>query len=504
MTKRKASLAKKLHKWPGLIVGIFLVFFSISGIFLNHRELISHLDVKRKYLPGSYSYKDWNLASVRGACEKNSDSIFLYGNTGIWLTDSAYRNFQSFSEGIPDAAEHRKTYDVLQFQGALFAATNFGLYQKNGTRWHKVTMPLEEHRVVDLEIIESELYVLTRSHLLKWNGQERVPLEILELPYPEDYTDDLSLFKTLWDIHGGAFFGFPGKLFVDVMGVITLLLSVTGILFFMHPRLRKNSIKYKKYVPAGLSKIMLRYHNWLGKYTFVVIALIALTGMFLRPPLLIPIAGVNVPVVPYSHYDQPNPWYDKLRAMLYDKEQETILLSTSEGMYKTGTKLQGEIKRFNHQPVVSVMGINVFRHLAAGDYLVGSFSGLYRWQPDQQYLLNMVTHKQETAKEQTGNPFGGTAVTGFVENPDGYAFLFDYDNGVAGLGHQYRFGKMPEELTEDGTISLWNLALEVHSGRIYSALLGDFYILVVPISGIVTIMVVISGYVIYRRKFKKR
>lgn len=503
MAKRKKSWAKKLHKWPGLIVGLLLIFFSVSGILMNHRNWISSYDVQRKYLPESYAFQNWNRATLRGSHKIAPDSILVYGNAGIWLTGSSFQSFDFFSQGIPDAADHFKTYDIISFENRLFAATNFGLYAFQN-QWEKVEIPMDGHRVVDLAVIDSELYVLTRSKLLKCSKSESAKFETLDLPPPGDYKKELSMFKTFWDIHSGQFLGLPGKLFIDLMGIIVFVLSLTGIIFFFNPRFRKWFKVYKKYAPRKFSKWSLRYHNKLGNYAFVIIGLIALTGMFLRPPLLIPVANVQVPVIPYTHYDRPNPWYDKLRAMLYDEEEEKILFSTSEGMYYAGKDFKGEMKRFDNQPVVSVMGINVFERIAPGDYLVGSFSGLYRWKPDKRYLKNLVTRQRPGSGQEIGNPLGGTAVAGFIENNEGRGYIFDYNSGVAPLGHSKSFGKMPKELSEEGEISLWNFALEVHTGRIYSSLLGDFYILIVPLAGLTTILVVVSGYMIYRKRRRKK
>jgi hypothetical protein len=42
--------------------------------------------------------------------------------------------------------------------------------------------------------------------------------------------------------------------------------------------------------------------------------------MFLRPPLLITIANARVGKIPWSVLDTPNPWEDKLRAVIFDEE----------------------------------------------------------------------------------------------------------------------------------------------------------------------------------------
>ena len=62
--------------------------------------------------------------------------------------------------------------------------------------------------------------------------------------------------------------------------------------------------------------------------------------------------------------------------------------------------------------------------------------------------------------------------------------------------------KMPENIITETPISLWNLALEIHTGRIFSFLLSGFYILIVPLTGITSVIVILSGYLLWRKKKK--
>lgn len=499
MPKRKVSLARKLHKWPGIIISLFLMLFAVSGIFMNHREMIAHVDIPRKALPASYHYQKWNLAAAKGSYVDSDKQWYLYGETGIWKTDSLFQHFALFSAGIPQSADHLKTYDLLEVNHTLYAATLYGLYVLDDEVWHKIDLPVPDNKIVALEEWNSTLYVLTRSNLLRRISGEL--FEVVYLPAPENYKKELSLFLTLWDIHSGEFLGLPGRLFVDMMGLITIFLAITGLLYFLHPRFRKRFSFYKKHVSNKVSKYSLKYHNLLGNWTFVAIGIIALTGIFLRPPLLIPIANTTVPVIPFTHYNSPNPWYDKLRDMLYDPYLDQMLIATNNGIYQLDSETPERIKRFAYQPDVSVMGITVFELISAGDYLVGSFSGLYRWIPEEEYIMDMTTLRQVDAHSTTGSPFGGTAVSGFAVDGMNHAYLFDYDKGVGAMGHDQIFGNMPQEISDDGSMSLWNVSLEVHTGRIYSNILGAFYILIVPLIGLFTIVVLLTGYVIYKIRY---
>lgn len=44
-----------------------LLLFCISGLLLNHRNLIAGADISRALLPPWYTYENWNQGLMRGA-----------------------------------------------------------------------------------------------------------------------------------------------------------------------------------------------------------------------------------------------------------------------------------------------------------------------------------------------------------------------------------------------------------------------------------------------------
>ena len=103
----------------------------------------------------------------------------------------------------------------------------------------------------------------------------------------------------------------------------------------------------------------------------------------------------------------------------------------------------------------------------------------------------------------SGRPVGISKVTGMIEDPDGNRYMVDYDKGVVPLYHNQSFPDAPANVVKQSRMSLWNLSLEIHTGRFFQFVLGDFYILIVPLIGLAGIMVVISGYLLWRKRFKK-
>ena len=104
----------KYHKWLGVIFAMIILSYVFSGIILNHRGGLSFIDVDRKLLPKEYRYQNWNNAAVKSTLKISSDSILVYGNIGIWLTDSSFTDFNDFSAGVPKGIDNRKIFQMIQ------------------------------------------------------------------------------------------------------------------------------------------------------------------------------------------------------------------------------------------------------------------------------------------------------------------------------------------------------------------------------------------------------
>jgi hypothetical protein len=154
------------------------------------------------------------------------------------------------------------------------------------------------------------------------------------------------------------------------------------------------------------------------------------------------------------------------------------------------------------------MGINVFEKMATGGYLVGSFSGIYQWIPDEGIIIDYFTKLPLNEASQDGSPFGAISVSGFIGMADGSQFVFDYAGGAIRLGKSGIFPQMPVEVIKKSPISLWNTSQEIHTGRIWEFLLGPFYILIVPFTGLALVLILVTGFfawwIPYRRKIKKQ
>lgn len=499
----KKRIARWLHKWPAVVVAAAILLFAISGIILNHRNLFSELAIDRSLLPPGYQYQNWNLGALRGAHQLTDSTLMVYGNVGIWKINQSTGRFSSANNGLPSGIDGRKTEVVLENSNkVLLAGTFSGLYRYDTTpaSWIPVKIPGRSQRVVDLMQLGDSTYVMTRSELYVTTDLQNFSEVVLKTP--EGYQHKESLFTTLWMLHSGELFGIVGQLFADLLGLVFIVLALTGIALFLFPRIIKRKVRRA----GGSSSLVQQYkahrkwHNKTGWYSLIFLIVMTMSGMFLRPPLLIPIAPVEVGIIPFTTLDSPNPWRDKLRRMVYNQQSGKILLYTSDGFYNVSPTLDGNVKQEPVQPPVSVMGCNVLLSINPGVFLVGSFSGLYLWIPASGIVVDAFTNQPVASRN--GAPISDKMIQGLVKW-NNHTLILDYRAGIIDNVNDKPFPSMPGVVEEASPMSLWNAALEVHTGRIFEHLLGPFYILYIPLMGLTTLAVLVSGFVLLLRRRRK-
>jgi len=506
--KGRRNLMKKLHKWPSLVIAVFIILWAISGVVLNHRHLVSSLDVDRDLLPQEHRYKNWNNAAIRASVRIDSNRSWFYGNVGVWELDNRDSTWKDMRTGLPQGADHHKVNCLLMTANeSFYCGTRFGLYlfEPSIPTWNEIRIPHEDRHVVDLAKRGDSIWVMTRSHLWKIPLEGAPEFTYIPVPSPEGYDNKVGLFKTLWVIHSGEIYGIAGKLLVDFVALVFVFLTISGLIYFFFPQIIKRRKKKSKPVNSMVSwnKFSIKWHNKIGIWLALILFVTIFTGMFLRPPLLIAIANGRVGKIPYSVLDDGNPWYDQLRRILIDDIDGTVYLATSEGIFSTDESFKTRPQFIYPQPPASVMGYNVFNKHRSGHILVGSFSGLYLWDPARGLIFDHYTRNAYAAEEGPGKPISDNMTSGYYIDALGKEYVFDYNLGALALGHQVSFPKMPKVISESN-IPLWNVALELHTARLLKPIIGDFYILFIPLFGLSALLIIISGTVLWVRKYRRK
>lgn len=488
----KIKTWKKHHKWFGLLFCIFIILFCLSGVILNHRSLVSSIEISRKWMPSLFQYKKWNNSLLKGSIPFEH-SIFIYGTAGVFKTDSLASSFQDFNKGFPKGVDNRNIQSLTTTPSHdLWAISQSSLYRYDNLQGWKRHFSNINERLADLTCKGDSLIILGRSHLYIAKPPYS-DFQTLQLNAPSNFEGKVTLFRTIWLIHSGELFGLVGKIIVDTLAVILILLSITGILYWLLPNYIK-TLKRRGKRPKTSSNILKKsfiWHDKIGRYSIILTLFLSFTGWCLRPPILLALVSSQVSPIPGSSLDSTNPWNDKLRALRFDIDHQDWILSSSEGFYRLD-HLQSIPEYLIQAPPVSVMGINVFTKHNSKEWLIGSFSGLFTWNRSSGTIKDYFTGDTPTTSK--GAPFGKRAIAGYTKDLRNKHCIIEYDNGLDLIPMPKEFEHLP--------ISLWNLALEVHTGRIYT-ILGQGTLFYISFSGLIVIWILISGYIIRKRKRKE-
>lgn len=498
--KRTKFNWKWMHKWLGLPLCVFMLLFCVSGILLNHRDLIKNCSVSRTLLPSDYSIEDYNNGCIKGTVKLGSDSVITYGYNGIWLTDENFSDFSDFNNGLPLGGENRTIKNVLrQAKGALWCASQYGVYKHGEGKWTLALAAPHHERFTDIAFNadSTQIVVASRNGLFILNPDSRNVKQV-SLPMPVNYENKVTLFKTVWNLHSGELFGLIGRIVVDIVAIVLIFLSLTGIVLFAMPSIMHRSLVKNRKRRAKFFRWNFQWHNQIGYITLIVTIFITATGMCLRPPFMIPLVMTRTAPVPFSTMDSDNAWRDKLRALRWDDSVEKWILSTSEGFYETANFEIDAPRKMDKSkvPPVSAMGINVWERCDSATWLIGSFSGMYKWNPGAGTIIDKFTGR--SPERGMNRPLGNHMICGY-SSPDVTAreIVFDYAKGADGL-------QVTPDILKSQPISLWNFALELHVGRCYTPFLGPLSSLFVFLAGAISLLVLISGWVLHQRMNKRK
>jgi hypothetical protein len=485
-SRRLLRLSRFTHRWLGLTGLLYFFGMAVSGVLLNHPALISSVDLPRKWIPGDYSFRQWNRNSLRGAVRGPQGETYLYGEAGVWRLEAGIRVPVALNTGLSSSVYYRDTRTLLRVNTPrpyLLAGTRGGLFLLRlgeETAWQRV--PLGSHReretVVDLIRVENRVLAVTRSRVYTARlGDSLQFADTTPTRVPEP-TRRIPLFRLVFHLHSGDVWGLPGRLAVDLLGLAVAFLTVTGAYFWWRKRRRTLARgSGGRWARRGLV-----WHNRLGLWLAPLVALLAVTGLFQRPPFLIAIVNASYPPRYHPAPVDPNPWYDLLRKALYDSERKSLVLATADGFFEGPSDLSRPFRRIVGDPPVSVMGATVFRSDPRGRYWIGSMSGLYVWDRATGRVTDAFTGRPPRPSQR--GPVGEHQVVGFVADPNGGFVAADYGRGLLDSSGRPRSLPLPPSLVGGGRISLWHALFEFHNGRIFGFLLGWWTWLVVPLGSL--------------------
>lgn len=491
-------ISRTIHKYLGLILGLYLLAMGASGLLLNHPELIRGIDTPPSLVHADYSYQNWNRFLIRGGTITADGTWYLAGKSGVTRSDDQGRSFSILEDGFPAAAYDRDTADLLilddQSAGTLLlAATRSGLYRKTGnSTWKKVSLPDAPASPRMVALVETGDDIVAFSETAAWQADPATldfqPVDIAVAA--QDSTTRVPLFRILHDVHNGKILGAPGKVLLDAAGLILVFLGITGLVIWFVPWRNRKLPVWRK-APGRFFRWCWKYHLKLGIWIVLVLILVAGSGIFLRPPLLLTTVSKSLdsanPLLRFS--PRAEGFGGKIESATVT-DSGMIILSTQSGLWHGPADLQGEFRRLNLPVPIHGMGVTVLEGMPDGQLLIGSFSGLFVVEERTGQIWRL---RRPGLNES--NPYqSNDLVSGVVMAPQGPYLRFDYHDGMLPVTSQIRnLPAMPAAVATAAPMSLWHYLFEFHNGRIFKPWLGPWYLLIIPLSGIILLLICLSG-----------
>ena len=497
------KISKWLHKYIGLALILFLMWMSISGVLMNHPDLISGIAVPRWLVPSQYHPHNWNRGGIITAVfpEAQPGLAYLGGKMGVYKSIDGKVLDKPLDDGFPNSPFYRKTnyLFLMEKDGAthLLAATDGGLYICDiaDEKWRQIPLGSKDEAVKKILPVKNKLLVFTESNAYaSLYNMDKLKFEKVTLTRPQTERR-VSLVKLFFDLHDGKVWGLPGKLLFDAVGLILFFLSFSAFYAWYYPKKLKRRRKNHKKKPAKWQgrffRFIHKYHLKLGIWTAAVLLIMSATGLFMRPPLLAVLMG-DIPAKYYPGALDENLWQDKINNALYDHIEDKIIVEAADGLWRGAADLNEEFRPIDLPVPLFVMGATVFEAYGNGGYLIGSFSGIFHLERATGKAIDMFTNK-ETVKRSAVRP-AEKMISGYFKTPAGREFVTAHEQGLMTLdGKQNSAFQMPQSVYENCRMPLWNYLFEIHNGRFFREWIGQWYILLVPLGALLTIIITLSG-----------
>lgn len=254
--KRRKNLFRKWHRRIGFTVAIFLFNLAVTGILLNHSD---DLELHKQYIES-----DW-LVNFYGIKAPSSGQCIGGNKAKTRICQLGSKIYFGENQLVSQATS---LVGLVEFDDLFYLATSSDIYiytkdfslvenlnQQMGlpipiSGIKLVNQPLKENSISELLISTDQDSWSLDQESLSWNKSDfklksSTPLtalqgEKLALLQNKYLDSQITRLKFIQDLHSGRIFSLPGKLLTDLVGVITILLAISG--FFAWQR-RKDKIK---------------------------------------------------------------------------------------------------------------------------------------------------------------------------------------------------------------------------------------------------------------------
>ena len=231
--KIKLKKIVDLHRYIGLGICIFLVHLAITGIFLNHSI---GLRLDKTFITWPWLLNQYNLSVPE------PENIFTIGKNNFSIIDG-----EVFFNDKPIFLAEEELLGVSQNQGTFILASSstitvisndgYIINKENvlpftvkniGIFGDEIVINDSEDKIWSSESING-VWELTENRTVQWSMEGSITPINHEKIRKYFVGDGISLEQVILDFHSGAIFQKAGKLFFDIISILLIILSFTGI-----------------------------------------------------------------------------------------------------------------------------------------------------------------------------------------------------------------------------------------------------------------------------------
>ncbi|MEE8119719.1 MAG: PepSY-associated TM helix domain-containing protein [Gammaproteobacteria bacterium] len=244
--RRRRNFLEKLwspylwHRYAGLAAALFLIHLAITGIFLNHAH---ELELDRRFVSS-----DWLLDLYKIG---PPDEIFGYKLADKWVTDGG-RYIYLDDRAIAENGSKLVSAFLLADAMVVIVEHEILLFSPAGIQIERIPNPSPQGASIiaagtsangELVIAAGTRLLVADADLLNWSDAEetdflpnkkyRLP-EALRTRLAEKFrSTTLTWERVLQDVHSGRVAGNAGRLFFDIVALLLILLSGTGVIVWL-------------------------------------------------------------------------------------------------------------------------------------------------------------------------------------------------------------------------------------------------------------------------------
>lgn len=231
---------RSLHRSMGIVVALFVLMLAITGIFLNHS---TGLKLDQRYITWSWLLQHYGIANVQ------ADAVYLLDQNII----SQFGN-EIFINATPVTHSEKPILGGVVLDDLIVLATDDALFllDLEGEFIERIGATVDVPQMIqNIGVFHGEPVIQTRDG--SWRSDfmldqwERISLQGVSWSLPSEMPEStqaelteyfhgkgVTVERFLLDLHNGRILGQFGVWLLDILGVLLLILSLTGLWIWSH------------------------------------------------------------------------------------------------------------------------------------------------------------------------------------------------------------------------------------------------------------------------------